>query len=523
MDKQNELITTDKVLGIMRAIGMPLNGDDERTAVSQIVPPSPRSSPTIGETSSMSRRKLFAIVVMLGEPENILSFIREGIWDEHLPLRRDPTTREWERRDNSDRDKMLRVACFKDEMWSPSFQDLFEIYQWYFLPPFFDMGGVGLRHYPLRHEVPLPFIEDEPHAEGGFGQVRRVKVHRGHHNLASKDLICAVKRLKSTSKDDFDREVEALSRFRDDGNPHLVKLLATYHDGKYYHLMFPLANGDLRDHWRLYPSPKQSYEKTLWIAEQCFGIAEALRKIRNDEFSNASNRGLIEMYMKGRHGDVKPENILLFPSSNDNANTVDHSQGVLALSDFGHTRFHRDPSANQKRPHTFAVSWMYRAPEYDLGGEISPAWDIWSLGCVYLEFIVWYLQGWEALSAFLMQCGYGLATDGEHEGYFYRRRWSILGPSRKGAVIRRIEQLQNHPNCTRFVYDLLQLINQGMICIRPKKRMDCADVAKRMKEMLEECRKRPAYCTKPGAMNESDKKLGLNWASKPLSRARTRP
>ena len=43
----------------------------------------------------------------------------------------------------------------------------------------------------------------------------------------------------------------------------------------------------------------------------------------------------------------------------------------------------------------------YRPPECDLkGGKIGQSYDIWTLGCLYLEFITWLLGGWELVKAF---------------------------------------------------------------------------------------------------------------------------
>jgi hypothetical protein len=31
---------------------------------------------------------------------------------------------------------------------------------------------------------------------------------------------------------------------------------------------------------------------------------------------------------------------------------------------------------------------------------VSQSYDIWTLGCVLLEFIIWYLRGWEGVEGF---------------------------------------------------------------------------------------------------------------------------
>lgn len=111
-------------------------------------------------------------------------------------------------------------------------------------------------------------------------------------------------------------------------------------------------------------------------------MAEGLKKIhrsKSDEF--ATDWGI--------HGDIKPENVLLF----------DHSQdplGILVICDFGFTRFHGRDSRSNATP--VGKSPTYRAPEYDSQAKISRAYDMWTLGCLYLEFVTWYLTGSEGVT-----------------------------------------------------------------------------------------------------------------------------
>jgi serine/threonine protein kinase len=93
----------------------------------------------------------------------------------------------------------------------------------------------------------------------------------------------------------------------------------------------------------------------------------------------------------GRHGDLKPENILWFP---DQQSTGSH--GILKITDFGITRFSSENNWNGRVPN----SPSYRSPEYDLSKKLSTACDIWALGCVYIQFIVWYYGGHNYLQHF---------------------------------------------------------------------------------------------------------------------------
>lgn len=95
----------------------------------------------------------------------------------------------------------------------------------------------------------------------------------------------------------------------------------------------------------------------------------------------------------GRHGDIKPENILWYKNHSPCTDI-----GVLKISDFGLARWHSDKSRTAPRPPRMKASPTYRAPEIDLPGQnLSRKYDIWTLGCVYLGLITWYLKGWDAV------------------------------------------------------------------------------------------------------------------------------
>jgi serine/threonine protein kinase len=113
--------------------------------------------------------------------------------------------------------------------------------------------------------------------------------------------------------------------------------------------------------------------------------------LHNDEFSISHTQASESLgippaqSVTARHGDIKPANILWF---------ITKEGIVLKLSDFGLTRFHREVS--QFRMYDRLVgSRTYRAPECDLKQPISPMYDMWSLGCVFLEFLSWYMLGFE--------------------------------------------------------------------------------------------------------------------------------
>jgi serine/threonine protein kinase len=172
---------------------------------------------------------------------------------------------------------------------------------------------------------------------------------------------------------------------------HLITLLATYEQFRVYHLIFPCADDDLTGYWsRKEPNPSFELKTIKWVAEQCEGIAEGLHRIH--KYQTSSSKASAHEKRYGRHGDLKPENILWF--SNDNG-------GMLMISDFGLAEYSTNHSRSYKHKSRVATSMSYRPPECDLkDGQIGQSYDIWTLGCLYLEFITWLLGGWGLVKEF---------------------------------------------------------------------------------------------------------------------------
>jgi serine/threonine protein kinase len=232
---------------------------------------------------------------------------------------------------------------------------------------------------------------------------------------------------------------------------HLISLLATYQYGPKFHLMFPWAECDLRTYWDAKnPNPSHDINTLLWMARQCEGIAEGLDRIHHHETNSMSSiivgdsknmrssprtpispisPGLSSRFpmrspvpwtptspgpsnwgpsrfggvvktrtsriVFGRHGDIKPTNLLWFPDSVDST-----GMGTIKICDFGAGEFSTNvssPSAASSISH----SPPYRPPEFDQQDSmINNSYDVWTLGCLYLEFITWFMGGSELLLEF---------------------------------------------------------------------------------------------------------------------------
>lgn len=95
----------------------------------------------------------------------------------------------------------------------------------------------------------------------------------------------------------------------------------------------------------------------------------------------------------GRHGDINPQNILWF--ANDKGSLREswkRLRGDLKIADFGAAEMNSRWSKTGDRD--VANTMTYRPPECDSADRtIRQSFDIWCLGCVFLEFVTWTIGG----------------------------------------------------------------------------------------------------------------------------------
>lgn len=236
------------------------------------------------------------------------------------------------------------------------------------------------------------------------------------------DIAFAVKKLLIPDAKLFKKEVEVFERLAQKRNPespdHLMHLELAYWHGDNGCLVFPCADGNLKEYWMTCTRDPTDKDDIVWFFKQCFGLALGLRRLHNPE-SYRKKKGLkprrdmagsadeieesdeivynAQKSEYGRHGDIKPENILWFK-------TYDGHENHLVISDFGSTEFNSSISRSHVPPEkvgSAGYTGTYHAPEYRFDGEVSQKYDIWSLGCVFLELAVWLFYGKDAaLEAF---------------------------------------------------------------------------------------------------------------------------
>jgi serine/threonine protein kinase len=301
--------------------------------------------------------------------------------------------------------------------------------------------------------------------------------------------------------------LKAFSRSR---RPHLVRLLATYrHKGRYF-LLFPWAKSNLRKYWEDTPRPDFSEATVLWSLRQCKAIASGLHMIHEYRSTQGSIKARSlqpppassgdpavedDDRLYGRHGDIKPENILWSVEE-----VLDDSQcsneGDLLIADFGLMDFRNRLTRSQVRPDRITGPPTYEPPELKLHMKISRAYDIWSLGCVYLEFITWLVGGWAELDRFA-KAREVAGWNGISDEFFT----IIEFRTQLRAIVREdvqawMKDLHEKPRCSAFIHDFLNLVSEDMLVVNPKHRIHSGALNARLASMLAMAQADPRYLTR---------------------------
>ncbi|ORY60793.1 uncharacterized protein BCR38DRAFT_476674 [Pseudomassariella vexata] len=477
-----------------------------------------------------SRWRIFAILVLIGNVHYINDFIDNHISDSHLPLRQQKTHWKKTRRNpflaREDRKDGPVRTCFSQ--WRPEHMDAFCRSQYEIMAPLLDIGCEKVYFYKMDDKVILPFLGWNRKISGGYGTVWKVKIHAAHHNFTcsqhaqaqfpylslgeyfsnglehNNNLFFAVKEIHSENYEGYRDEVRVLERFSgpNKGHLHLIRLLMAFQHGSKYYLLFPWANGNLVDMWkstRLNPHDSQNVQ---WLMEQCLGIVDGLEKIHHhrswhkDKGPGTSDTSeTVWEKDRGTHGDIKPENILCFNSPGKPSH--------LVISDFGLTRFHsRNSVSNIAVELVGGFSRTYRPPEFDMHTPISRKYDIWSLGCLFLEFVTWFLLGYQATRGTFQD--ERLRDDNPTVPAFEDDKFFNLTPAPTGqghyiasvkeSVRNWINHLRGLDNCSDSVADFLYLIQKHLLVPVVDSRWKTDRIRCRLREIRDECLRREQYC-----------------------------
>ncbi|KAI0976973.1 heterokaryon incompatibility protein-domain-containing protein [Xylaria arbuscula] len=169
-----------------------------------------------------------------------------------------------------------------------------------------------------------------------------------------------------------------------------------------------------------------------------------------------------------RHGDIKPENILIFKDST--------WLGTLKIADLGLAKQHQFATEFRHQATSTKHSTVhYQAPEAVTNTKEprSRRYDVWSMGCIILEFIIWFLYGSEGLHNFYQesmqfknhtqQTLYFTALRSHHTSGDYELVASVSNIATHWIR----EMLEKDPECKRYtaLRQLLELVRDRLLVV----------------------------------------------------------
>ncbi|KAF3004728.1 hypothetical protein E8E14_008792 [Neopestalotiopsis sp. 37M] len=526
VDEIDRIASLKSVLRELKTLGLGQDQDPNDIA-HQICSVHDGISPLDGKATKTNRRRILATLALIEETAAIQDVLREGLYDWDLPLALDRTDPGQYRLARRNADGSLSPVAFSQN-WSAYQLEAFSRCQWQLSSPCFEMRthvGAKIKHYRLNAHSILPITEiDGDDRQGGFSTVSKIKLHPAHRKSMSGNLCptswLALKKLRFSTEEAFKAEVGPLKRLGDNENSHIIQLLTTFHHRDEYNLVFEWADGgNLFDFWQAYPQPvhpPRNHGLGKWLTTQLTGLASALSLIHecklNPQGSNNSGFGSQDGRKKyGAHGDLKPENILWFKAATNAQELCD--LGTFKLSDFGLTSFHSLESRKRFLP--AGLSATYRAPECDLDRHISQKYDMWSLGCVLLEHLTWYLLGYEGVLSFNQQRMQESQPTFKEDNFFsITQDLSSLqggGATIKKCVHEQFNVLRSLPNCSDFLSDCIDFVQDKLLRMLPDNRCEVSEFLQFAKDVGQKCVDDDVYCTQ--RLEPINKRTGTNLSS----------
>ncbi|KAK5654616.1 hypothetical protein OQA88_7246 [Cercophora sp. LCS_1] len=310
-------------------------------------------------------------------------------------------------------------------------------------------------NYDFIDKAILPFNKIRSvDAGGAFSAVSEVSIREGHF----KDSSRSVERQRITNS--WANEARTLRRMNASKNDHILRFITAFTrcdigTEKSYYLVFEWADGgSLNSLFTQNPTPTLTAELVKHTATQLLGLAEALKATHDAEI---------------RHGDIKPDNILHFKPTEGNKII-----GTLKIGDWGLAKHHPIATIlrlkNKQQTDTRFGTTAYEPPEVELAELklLSRQYDIWSMGCVILEIIVWLVYGYEGVHNFRLD------VQGPHRESvpFYIIEEVVVGKIKARAKLQKVVEqwldfMAKEPVCDAdtALGELLNLVRRKLLIV----------------------------------------------------------
>lgn len=211
---------------------------------------------------------------------------------------------------------------------------------------------------------------------------------------------------------EWELEAKALGDISGLGHEHMIQVKSIIKKGPRHYFLFPWADGgSLQDYYTRNLQPELTAALLQDIVKQLRGLADAIKELHNFHVKGSMkdmDRGTRDQSY--RHGDLKPDNILVF---SDVPGTI---VGMWKIADMGLAK-HHVASTNLRVAQPTSTRFgtrIYEPPEVITKSAYarSRRYDIWSMGCIIFELIIWLMYGFNEVRKFNM-CRKSSLTDND--------------------------------------------------------------------------------------------------------------
>ncbi|KAL9039976.1 MAG: hypothetical protein Q9180_002202 [Flavoplaca navasiana] len=355
---------------------------------------------------------------------------------------------------------------------------------------------------PYPQNIILPITKSNPIGEGSYATVYKVQIAAGCLLIDNKALstnsgnqdedFFAWKKMHGAL--DAQRELEFVRDYDKSTRTSnlLVAHLAIIEKGiSDTSILYPLAQGDLQKllegslmckEW-----PDNDPSRFHKIIKKCHSLADGLAFLHNEFY----NEGVLVC----RHGDLKPNNFLIFEEE-------------WKISDMGLARV-KDCSSDEHgarittKTSRTAGCGPYAAPEMmPEGAMVGRSTDVWALAAIIMEVIIWGFGGpnaWKEFEKQRRQCGGGHF---HHNNQLNRAVENELNmwPTRNLTQVARYLQ-GNESLAGQVLRDLVQVVRKALT-INDKERATSKELLADLKRVLKHVPKSSELGTEPQSLQQ---------------------
>ncbi|KAK6385766.1 hypothetical protein LTS17_001338 [Exophiala oligosperma] len=272
------------------------------------------------------------------------------------------------------------------------------------LPKFFARKVIrNLKHHNLSDDDVLPLCHTgdkdrtgRPRLSwlggGASGKVYKVTIERSHQYVSG-DPDCEFAVKEFSRHESFEREKAMLLKFAGISHDHIVGHIMSWTQHHKSYVLYDKARCDLRHFIQNTQSPSLTTPVVLWFLHQLKGLATAVKHVHSLEENDPEHR----------HNNIKPEKILVFEKHEGQYRSFKFSnlgQGVLNNATGSKVHWGDEWDGWDEVDLGTRAYWPPEA--YKMRGTrvASRPIDMWGLGCIFLELLLWlsgfYLYGEEA-------------------------------------------------------------------------------------------------------------------------------